>query len=273
MENQDIVVIGPTASGKTKLSIAFAQKLNLPIVNCDTRQFWKNLRKISCSPTKEEIQSAEHLLFNCLENDERPSLGYWMNNIINLENKIIVGGSMFYPYCLSQGIPRIEISESTIKKANEVKSIPLFFEQVGIKIHQNDQYRLRRMLEFYLETGCDFQSFPKKFKRNLKIFAIDTDQNKLNFNIKKRIEKHIDLWIEECIQNSHENFSSVIGYKECLEYYSGRMNMSDLKEKIALKTIQYSKRQIKFMRRFKPYALIPMDKLLYDQTLKKVLEL
>ena len=66
-------IVGPTASGKTAFSIALSKALNLPIVNCDSRQFWRGLKGITCSPTITEMSEAKHLLFDELNADEKPN--------------------------------------------------------------------------------------------------------------------------------------------------------------------------------------------------------
>jgi tRNA dimethylallyltransferase len=254
----DITVIGPTASGKTKLAIHLSRKLGLPIVNCDTRQFWKRIQKISCSPTLDERSQAPHLLFNVLEDDEKPSLGYWMKEIIPMGRKIIVGGSLFYPYCLMQGIPQVEISENTRKLALEIENPAQYLESVGITVDTHDSYRVKRMLDFYLETGGTFGEFSTKFKRESQIISISTEQVELQDNILARIQKNLEEWIEECWQNQHSNFFSIIGYKECIEYRRGNLSKDNLISSIYLKTNQYSKRQVKFMRRFKADSVVSM---------------
>lgn len=249
-EEEDIIIIGPTASGKTKLSIFISQSTGLPIVNCDTRQFWKNLQKISCSPTEEEKSSAPHMLFNCLSDEEKPSLGYWAKQIKPIGRKIIVGGSMFYPYCLLQGIPEVDISEETKIKAKNIDSIS-FLKENNINIDMNDSYRVHRMVEFYLQTGHIFDDFPNKFHRKAKVVAISTNDQDLSVNIKKRIENSIEDWLEECDSNKSSNFNSVIGYQECLNYLSGSINQNELLTTIFQRTLRYAKKQLKFMKRFK----------------------
>lgn len=250
----NIYVTGPTASGKTKLAIEISKLTNLPIYNCDSRQFWKSMRLLTCSPTEKEKSLASHYLFNTLEDNEVPSLGRWIN-LMPVENKIIVGGTAFYIDSLLRGVPMVNISEETTQLASSIKNPYEFLkaelkEDFPIFLHREDQYRIYRLLRFYLQTGCVFEKFPGKRQEEGLVIVVNPSLDQLSISIKSRIENFIAYWIEEVkFSSRHKNFENIIGYKEIIDFLNNLLSFEQLKEKIYANTLKYAKSQKKFIRR------------------------
>lgn len=251
----NIYITGPTASGKTKTAIEISKITKLRIFNCDSRQFWKNMKKITCSPSESELLEAPHYMFNYLKNEEKPSLGRWIKDLPEDEDKIIVGGTSFYIYSLLLGIPKIDISAETKKKCSLIDDKLKFLkdnlkEKLPSHIIQSDTYRIERLTEFFIETGLIFEDYKNKRKEEGKVIIINPSSEFLKRNVLERIENNIDEWIEEVSNNQHENFKTIIGYQECLEFINNNITKETLINEILVKTIQYIKFQKKFLKKF-----------------------
>ena len=251
---KNIYIIGPTASGKTRLAIELSKILKIDIYNCDSRQSWKNIPLLTCSPTELEKREANHFLFNYLENDEKPSLGRWIEDLPLKIPKIIVGGTNFYIYALLKGIPKVNISQDTIDKSNSIENKYEFLqkslrEKFPSYLKINDIYRINRLTEFYLETNCLFDDFKDKYQEDGIVFYINPTKELLENNIKNRIENNILNWLEEVKKNQHNNFRTIIGYEESLDYLNNKINFNLLKEKIYKNTLKYVKKQQKFIKK------------------------
>ena len=253
MRSKTIVIIGPTASGKTQLAIDIANKTGKNIVNCDSRQFWDQLSILSCAPTEEELKQAPHFLFNCLPINEKPSLGWWINNIQSISDKILVGGNVFYILSLLKGVPIFSVALTTLEKIKNISEPYNYLKENNFNISNisiNDHYRINRALEFFLETGCtSFDQYEYKYTESLEIIFLKPNLSDLINNIHYRTQLILDQSIEEVkITDYHPNCDSIIGYSEIKQYLSNQINYQELHDLICLRTFQYSKKQIKFMR-------------------------
>ncbi len=245
--NKTIVIVGPTGSGKTNLSIQLSCKTKRVIVNFDSKQFWKNCRQISCSPSVEEQQIVPHLLFNILKNNEKPNLGWFINQIKKIKSpKILVGGSVFYLRSLILGVPMVTINKEIQREVSLFKDPYAILQNIDpyTKIQSNDLYRINRFLEFYLQTNCTFQNFKNKYQEDL--FIIVTSIN--TTNILNRTTKNFQQYVDEIIINGNvDNFNSIIGYQDCLDYIKGIINKKECINIINQKTMKYAKHQSKFI--------------------------
>lgn len=253
MQKKNVMILGPTACGKSSLAIKIANQMNGNIVNLDSKQFWKNMKHLTCAPTEEQKKKAPHFLFNCLEDYQHPNLGWWVKEIKTIPSKILVGGSIFYAKNLLLGIPEeVIISDKTQEKIKNIfnKWQFLLDNNLAENLHPNDSYRINRKIEFFLETGYDFTNFPNKYKENPYVILIEPSIIELEQNIKKRTLEFLDLAIEEVnLYKNNRNFYSIIGFQEIVDYLEKRLNKKELIDKINEKTLQYAKYQIKFLKK------------------------
>lgn len=268
---RQIWIVGPTASGKTNLSIKLSKIIDFPIINCDSRQFWKDIKLITCSPTEEEIKAAPHLLFNILKADEKPDLGWWSRSIkaLNKPQYILVGGTIFYGFNLMRGIPILD--HPTPEIAGTWQDLNNINSDIASKIHPNDTYRVQRALNFYSQYQCDFSDIKDKIQQDLLVIALYPEKEFLQNNIQKRITSNIDLWIEEVRSNQHDNYRNIIGYQECLEYLNNNINKDQLISNIFMSTMRYAKRQIKFMKKLTPEISITFNQNNYEEMFNEVI--
>ena len=277
-----IVICGPTASGKTALSIELAKKINGEIVSADSMQIYKEMDIGSAKPTKEEMQGIKHYLIDFVNPDKRYSVANYkkdakekIKEILN-KNKIpiIVGGTGLYidsliyeiDYSLVnldeeyrkklEKIAKEEGLEKLYNKACEIDKVAME------KISPNDQKRIIRVLEIYHDTGKtktqqEIESRKKEVEYDYHVFAITMDREVLY----QRINKRVDIMIEkglikevEHMLNKYKEFPTAmqgLGYKETKEYLENKITKEEMIEKIKMETRRYAKRQLTWFKKNK----------------------
>tara|TARA_B100001057_G_scaffold236118_1_gene236417 strand:- start:449 stop:1354 length:906 start_codon:yes stop_codon:yes gene_type:complete len=273
-----IVLLGPTASGKTSLSIEIAQKLNTEILSCDSRQFYKELKIGAAPPSKEELAIVNHHFIHHLSINENYSIGQFekdaitkITELFNAHNYLLlVGGSGLYIDAICNGIDNMpNISNNVREKINneyekngitwlqeKIKKIdPEFYKYVDI----NNPQRLKRCYEVFHETGKRFSTFHKKEKkkRNFEIvkIGIKTEREQLYKKINSRVDKMIKNGLvneAELLKNfSKKNALNTVGYKELFNYFDHNTELDVAIEEIKKNTRRLAKRQLTWLRKDK----------------------
>ena len=253
-----ICVLGPTASGKTKLAIEAAKYFNTEIISSDSRQFYTEMNIGTAKPTAEELAAAKHHFINFLSVADSYSAGDFERDAlkkideIHLKNDIaiLVGGSGLYINAVLFGIdPFPIITLETRQKAIEVykqggiealkdalrKLDPEYYIEVDLDNHR----RLIRALEVCYASGTTYSSFRKQEakNRNFKIIKIayDFDREKLYERIDTRVDEMLTNGLErevkELLAYKDTQALNTIGYKEFFQYFEGESNMSDTSHK------------------------------------------
>ena len=219
MEKEKVIVIcGPTASGKTALSIELAKKINGEIVSCDSMQIYKEMDIGTAKPTKEEMQGIKHYMIDIISPDERYSVADYKKDAKNAIREIIakgkvpivVGGTGLYVDSLIYEIdyPEIEFDENyreELEKRVQKEGLNVLYEEAKKidkeaikKISPNDKKRILRILEIYHATGKNKTEQEKESRKNevefdYKVFALNMEREKLY----ERINKRVDIMIEQ----------------------------------------------------------------------------
>ena len=281
MKPKVIVIVGPTASGKTSLSIELAKKINGEIVSCDSMQIYKDMDIGSAKPTKEEMQGIKHYVLDEVEPTKRFSVAEYkikaeeaIEEILKKKKvPIVVGGTGLYANSLIYGIEYDDIkldeeyrnklmdeasSEEGLKKLyEEAKKID---EKAIEKISPNDKKRIIRILEIYHATGKNKTEQEKNSRKNevkydYKIFGINIERTILY----ERINKRVDIMVEQglieevkALVKKYPEFPTAmqaIGYKEIVQYLNNELTKEEAIEKIKQETRRYAKRQITWFKR------------------------
>ena len=286
-----IVICGPTASGKTALSIELAKKINGEIVSSDSMQIYKYMDIGTAKPSKEEMQGVKHYLLDFVEPNKRYSVAEYKKDaekaieeiISKGKTPIVVGGTGLYVDSLIYGIEyqNIELDEKYRKELEEKaqkEGLEKLYEeakkidpQAMEKISSNDKKRIIRVLEIYKATGKtkteqEIQSRKNGVKYDYKVFAINMDRE----NLYERINKRVDIMIEQGLIQEVENLLKKynefptamqgLGYKEVVEYLQGKTTKEEMVEKIKMETRRYAKRQITWFKKNKQIIWIePQD--------------
>lgn len=277
-----IVICGPTASGKTALSIELAKKINGEIVSSDSMQIYKDMTIGTAKPEKEEMQGIKHYLIDFVSPDKRYSVADFKEDAIKAiedilskgKQPIVVGGTGLYVDSLIYGIEYqdIEIDEEYRKKLEQEideKGLENLYKKASQidpeaikKISPNDKKRIMRILEIYHSTGKtkteqEVESRKNEVKYDYKVFAINMDREKLYERINKRVDIMIEKGLIEEVQkltNKYNNFPTAmqgLGYKEVVAYLNGDYSKEEMIEKIKMETRRYAKRQLTWFRKNK----------------------
>lgn len=283
MEKSKVIVIcGPTASGKTALSIELAKRINGEVVSADSMQIYKDMDIGSAKVTKEEMQGIKHYLVDCVSPDERYSVANYkldakkaIEEILKKgKTPIVVGGTGLYIDALIYEIEYqyIKINESYRKELESIKQnqgLEVLYERaVKIdpeamkKISQNDSKRIMRVLEIYEATGKnkteqEAESRLKEIPYNYKVFAITMDREKLYERINKRVDIMIENGLIEEVKELLKKYKEfptamqALGYKEVKEYLDGKLTKQEMIDKIKQESRRYAKRQLTWFRKNK----------------------
>ncbi len=276
-----IVICGPTASGKTALSIELAKQIDGQIVSADSMQIYKDMDIGSAKPTIEEMCGIKHYMIDFVLPDSRYSVAdYQRQATISIEEilkngktPIVVGGTGLYVDSLIYGIKYNEIEfdeeyreklENIVKKEGLDKlyemAVQIDYEAMQ-KISKNDKKRILRVLEIYhqtrkTKTQQEAES-KEEIKYDYKIFAINMDREILYDRINRRVDIMISQGLIEEVQNILKKYNTyptamqALGYKEIRQYLEGELTKQEAIEKIKQETRRYAKRQLTWFRKNK----------------------
>lgn len=283
LKHKVIVIVGPTASGKTALSIELAKKINGEIVSCDSIQIYKDMNIGSAKPTVQEMQGIKHYLIDVATPDERFSVAEYKKQaeaaieeiILKGKMPIVIGGTGLYADSLIFGIeyPELEYDEEYRKSLEEMaktdeglkelyRRAKEIDEEAINKISENDRKRIIRILEIYHQTGkskteLEIESRKNEVKYDYRVFAINMDREVLY----DRINKRVDLMIEnglidevKYILEKYKDFPTAmqgLGYKEVVQYLNNELTKDEMIDKIKQETRRYAKRQLTWFRKNK----------------------
>ena len=280
-----INISGPTASGKTDLSIKLASYLECSIISCDSRQFYKEMSIGTAVPTQLELSKIKHYCIQHKSIFDTYTVGDFRHETLLLlkklfQNKdyvIITGGSGLYMDSIVKGIDFFpEINKNVREELNynfDLKGIkylqeqlsrldPIYFSTVDI----NNQRRLIRALEVCISSGKPYSSFLNKRKNdydfNIESFAIRTNRDVLYKRINARVDKMIEAGLIDEVKKlfKHKNLNplNTVGYKEIFEFIEKKVSLEQSIEKIKQNTRRYAKRQITWLKN-KDYKWIDSD--------------
>ena len=277
-----IVICGPTASGKTKLGIELAKKINGEIVSCDSMQIYKDMTIGTAKPRPEEMQGIKHYLIDFVSPEKRYSVAEFkkdailaIEEILSKNKKpILVGGTGLYIDSLIYGIEYNEIKvdekyRKELEQEIEKKGLEVLYnkakkidEEAMKKISINDKKRIMRVLEIYKSTGktkteLERESRKNGVKYNFKTYAINMDREILYDRINKRVDLMIENGLVQEVKDllkKYSNFPTAmqgLGYKEVVEYLNGEVKFEEMCDNIKMQTRRYAKRQLTWFRKNK----------------------
>ena len=276
-----VVICGPTASGKTALSIELAKRINGEIVSADSMQIYDEMNIGTAKPDQEEMQGIKHYLIGNIKPTKRYSVSEFKKDAISAIKEIIskekmpivVGGTGLYVNSLVYGIDYPEIQTNLeyrkeLEKIVEEKGLQYLFEKAveidkeAMKnISPNDKKRILRVLEIYKETGKTKTELEQESRKNgipydYKIFAINMPREILYDRINRRVDIMIEKGLIDEVSSLYEKYGEslltsmqAIGYKEVVEFLKGNCTKEEMIEKIKMETRRYAKRQLTWFRK------------------------
>ena len=274
LRSKIILISGPTASGKSNFSIKLAKKINGEIINADSMQVYKELKILSARPDLKDYQKIKHHLYGFINVKHNFSTGDWLKHVIKKikelkirkKTPIFVGGTGLYFKALTDGL--VNIPNIPIRFRNKVRALhknlgqKKFYQKLlkldpnsKDKINPTDSQRSIRAFEVKQFTKKSLHDWFKNTKSNFdkdnffKIY-IDFPREDLVQRISKRTEQMIKIGAIKEVKRfiklkvrKDKSVNKAIGINEIKEYLQKKKDLSDVIEKISIKTRQYAKRQ------------------------------
>ena len=278
-----IVLTGPTAVGKTSLSIRLAKEIDAEIISSDSRQIYRELTIGTAKPSPAELRSVPHHLIDQLRLPQPYSAGIFAREATRLIDEIhgrgklplVVGGSTLYLHALQFGLAEIPPVDRSVRLALQKRLAAeglesLYHElmtldpQTARTMDPQNTQRILRGLEVYYGTGAPLSSFyessPSTSKYRFLTCVLHRDRKELYARINTRVDEMFANGFEEevkGIMDSGINLDTLvlktIGYKEMIAHLSGQLSRSDASRLIKRNTRRYAKRQITWFRRYPAY--------------------
>jgi tRNA dimethylallyltransferase len=271
-----ILVVGPTAVGKTDICLNLAKKFTTEIVSCDSRQFYREMNLGTAKPSPKELQLVPHHLINSLSIDgdydvrkfEKDALEI-LEQIFQEKNvAIMTGGSGLFADAITKGLDEIPDVDPEIRKqligefdekgmewlqAQVSSTDPEYYQQVD---RQNPQ-RLMRALEVFRGTGLKFSSFrvKKKVTRSFQIIKIGLDRDReelyqrIDFRMDQMIASGLFDEADALFEKRHLNALQTVGYSEIFGFLDGKYDRVEAIRLLKRNSRRYAKRQLTWFRR------------------------
>ncbi len=282
MNNYLITIIGPTAIGKTALSIKLAQHFNCDIISCDSRQFFKEMKIGTAVPNKEELATAKHHFIQNKTIFENYSVGDFetealqkLDELFKTNNiQIMVGGSGLYVDAVLKGFDEFPDIDFSVREEINSK-----YDELGIEYLQStlkdldfeyytkletenpqtlvNPQRMKRFVEVCLGTGKPYSTFlgKRSVKRDFIpiIIGLQADREIMY----DRINQRVDIMLKEGLLDEvqqlfpHKDLNSLqtVGYRELFDYFDGKTTLDFAIEEIKKNTRRFAKRQITWFKR------------------------
>ena len=269
--NNLVVLIGPTAVGKTATSFAIAEHFACPIISADSRQMYRGMEIGTAMPTKEELALHKHYFVGQLAPGDYYSAARYECEVLNLLEKefpnhptmLLTGGSMMYIDAVCYGIDDIptvddETRAIIIDKYNKegLESLaaelrlldPEYYNEADIK----NPKRVMHALEICYMTGKKYSSFRKRTKKQRPFNIIKIGLRRDREELYERINRRVDMMIEQGLVDEVKQFANLkehnslntVGYKEIFKYLDGEWTLDFAIEKIKQNTRIYSRKQV-----------------------------
>ncbi len=302
MKKPLVVLTGPTAVGKTKLSISLAKALNGEIISADSMQVYKYMDIGSAKITEKEMDGVPHHLIDVLSPFEEFHIVRFqelakkaMEDIYNRgKTPVFVGGTGFYIQAITKDIDftegeenkqyREELSRLAAEKGNEFlhEMLREVDKKSAEEIHANNVKRVIRALEFYKENGFPISQHNEEQKQNetpynLAYFVLNAPRELLYERIDRRVDEMMESELVEEVQKlkdmgCHREMTSMqgLGYKEILSFLDGEIPLDEAVRILKRDTRHFAKRQLTWFRRESDVIWVDKDKFAFED--EKILE-
>ncbi len=298
-----IILTGPTAVGKTEISLLFAKAIGGEIISADSIQVYKYMDIGSAKITKEEMQGIPHFLIDELYPDEEFNVVIFQKKAKEYIEQIyqrghipvIVGGTGFYIQAVLYGIDFEETAADKsyreelemFAKENGVEALHDKLKEVDGKaaeeIHANNKKRVIRALEYYKQTGCRISEHNEEQRKKSSpyqfvYFVLNQDRDILYQRINERVDKMMERGllkeVEGLLEMGYQRelvSMQGIGYKEIVSYLEKEISLEEAVDRIKKETRHFAKRQITWFKRESEVTWIEMEKYFKKEDMLKIL--
>lgn len=277
--NTLIVITGPTAVGKTALCLGIAKHYDIPIINADSRQIYRDMRIGTASPTESQLAEVKHFLVGKLNLTDYYSASMFEQDVLEILKQqfygpdskniaLLTGGSMMYIDAVCNGIDDIptiddEVREN-LKKRLEQEGLERLCEELRLLdpeyynlVDKKNTRRVIHGLEICYQTGKTYTSFRKRDKKERPFNIIKIALNREREELYCRINKRVDQMIEEgfidearALYGQRElNSLNTVGYKELFDHFDGIYSLEEAIERIKGNTRRYARKQLTWFKR------------------------
>ena len=269
-----IVITGPTGVGKTKLCLDIAKHYSCEIINCDSRQIFKEIPIGTAAPTVAQQQLVRHYFVGTLDLDDYFSASMYEEQVCKLieesrsENYILSGGSMMYIDAVCNGIDQLPTVRDDIrelmKKRLECEGLEMLVKELQELdpehwevVDKKNPRRILHALEICHQTSLPYSSFLKKEKnkRPFKVIKIGLIRpreelyERINDRVLAMIEEGMVAEAQKVYPMRHYNSLNTVGYKELFEYIDGNISLDEAITKIQSNTRKYMRKQVTWFKR------------------------
>jgi tRNA dimethylallyltransferase len=282
-----IVVAGPTAVGKTSLSIRLARDLGCPILSADSRQFFREMNIGTAKPSPEELQAVPHFFVNSRSIHEHYSVGDFEEEALKVLDEqfrdynplLMTGGSGLYIKAVCQGLDKFPEVPLSIRNEIEQEFLEkgLVFLQQRLQqadpeyfsvVDRQNPHRLIRALSVYRASGKPYSSFRKGNKKIRPFETIYLHLSRDREELYQRINQRVDIMMEEGLLeevkslHAYKNLTALqtVGYQELFDFLDGKCSLDEAVEKIKQNSRRYAKRQITWLRKEIPSPVFHPEK-------------
>jgi len=283
MKKKLIMVLGPTASGKTDYSVALAERLGSPVISCDSRQIFRELRIGTAPPSPEQMERVKHYFIFSNSIHEHYTAGQYETEALKLldelfkthDTLVVTGGSGLYADALSNGLDDFPPSDMELRShlmsrlANE--GIESLREELRVldaesynQLDTANTQRVIRALEVTLQTGRKFSSYknntakqrPFQTERRLMVKPREELYRRIDLRVDMMMEAGLLKEAESLFDFRHLTSLKTVGYRELFDYMEGKSTLPEAVELIKRNTRRYAKRQITWWRRYDDMIII-----------------
>lgn len=271
-----LTIVGPTAIGKTSLSILLAQHFKTEIISCDSRQFYKEMNIGTAVPDLEELNAVKHHFIQDRSIFDDYNVGTFEKDAIQKLNElfqnhdvvIMVGGSGLYVDAVLKGFddfpninPQIRNDLNDELRVNGLESLQKKLEKLDPETYNSialdNPQRVIRALEICIGTGLPYSSFKNKSKKKRNFNSIKIGLNGNREKIYERINARVDLMVKSGLieeakhlyKHRDLNALQTVGYKELFSYFDGELTKKEAIEEIKKNTRRFAKRQLTWFRK------------------------
>lgn len=275
-----IILLGPTAAGKTELSLQLAEELNTSIISADSRQCYKLINIGTAKPSKEELERVRHYNISLLDLDEEDSaMGFqkraaqWEKEILkNSDHVIYAGGSTLHVQCLIRPFNEMpESNNENIAQLEErvdkegIESLYGMLKEIDAeyidKMDGMNTQRIIRALDVWMQTGKTFSSFHNQEEiqpdKNTIVFGLNWPREELYERINRRVDDMFEKGLVDEVRSilnsgypKDLNSLNTVGYQEIIRYLDKDWTLEKAAEKIKTSTRRYAKRQMTWYKRW-----------------------
>lgn len=299
-----VSVVGPTASGKTRLAVDICKAIDGEVVSCDSMQIYKNMNIATAKPDADEMDGIPHHMIDFLSPDQKFSVASYCEKakkcIEDINDRgnvpVITGGTGLYYSSLVDNVSFSDETDDTslreeltqrLKSDGAQALLDELYKidpQTAQQLHPNNSGRIVRALEVYYKNGMTM-SEQKRLSRlgdkmyNCKAIGLDAkDRQFLYDRINRRVDDMLSRGLLEeakrfLAENPGKTSGQAIGYKELRPYFEGQLTLDEAVENLKMETRRYAKRQLTWFRRDKRINWLYIDEMSYEELLEKALKI